>query len=294
MSIFICEKISPVKHQQHLNFNANGYIGTDKHKENFRSACIKGNQAQKEKAKQKEFFKMKLYEANSITCKQCGNPHEYKKRNNKFCSRTCSAIFNNTGKKHSEQTKEKIKKTLSIKNNIKEHQIDVKYKNIEKYDLNPKSCLVCRNKIEYDKRKNKSCDNEMCRKTIQSIAGRTASSYIKKRSKDEIELFELCQSLNILIYPNEIIADGWDADITFPDLKIAILWNGPWHYKEMNMKNHSLKQVQNRDKLKIKLFESLGWKVLIFEDRYYTPESAFEIVKEMVGVMGIEPTSFDL
>ena len=50
------------------------------------------------------------------------------------------------------------------------------------------------------------------------------------------------------------------------------------HYKEMNFGNHSLKQVQNRDSIKIKLFENEGWKVLIFEDRYHTPQSAFSLL----------------
>ena len=60
------------------------------------------------------------------------------------------------------------------------------------------------------------------------------------------------------------------------------------------MKNHSLKQVQNRDKIKTKLFKSLGWKVLVFEDRYFTPESAFEIIKKMVGDAGSAPTTSGL
>lgn len=94
------------------------------------------------------------------------------------------------------------------------------------------------------------------------------------------------------VYPivlnNHIIADNWDADIGIPDIKVAILWNGPWHYKEMNFSNHSLSQVQNRDKIKIKLFESLGWKVEVFEDRYYIPEKAFE---KLVGNGGTAPPS---
>jgi hypothetical protein len=93
-------------------------------------------------------------------------------------------------------------------------------------------------------------------------------------------LFELCRSHFNNVRSNYIIEDGWDADIVIYDLKIAILWNGPWHYKEMNMSNHSLSQVQTRDKIKKKLFESSGWTVVIFEDRYYTPSSAFE---QLVG-----------
>lgn len=45
--------------------------------------------------------------------------------------------------------------------------------------------------------------------------------------------------------------NGWDADIILPDFKIAIQWNGAWHYN-MVTKNHNLSQVQNRDKIKQK------------------------------------------
>ena len=69
----------------------------------------------------------------------------------------------------------------------------------------------------------------------------------------------------------------------------AIMWNGPWHYKEMKLYNHSLKKIQARDKLKIDLFISNGFTVLVFEDRYFTPESAFELIKTMVPPRGFEP-----
>ena len=40
-------------------------------------------------------------------------------------------------------------------------------------------------------------------------------------------------------------------------------------------------------KIKKTLFESLGWKVLIFEDRYYTPLTA---LNELVGNDGTAPS----
>lgn len=43
----------------------------------------------------------------------------------------------------------------------------------------------------------------------------------------------------------------------------------------LGVKNHSLKQVQTRDKLKTKLFTDIGIKVIVFEDREFTPETAF-------------------
>jgi very-short-patch-repair endonuclease len=51
---------------------------------------------------------------------------------------------------------------------------------------------------------------------------------------------------------------------------------------------HSLKQVQNRDKIKTKELINAGWKVLAFNDNEYTPQTAFDY---LVLVSGIEPTN---
>lgn len=118
--------------------------------------------------------------------------------------------------------------------------------------------------------------------------GRKSASNKCKRSKDEMTLFELCSSYFLNVSHNQPFFNGWDADILIHDIKTAILWNGPWHYKEMGFSNHSLLQVQNRDKIKINEIKNLGWNILIFEDRFYTPEQAFN---ELVAGEGNAPSS---
>jgi hypothetical protein len=115
---------------------------------------------------------------------------------------------------------------------------------------------------------------DKCLHLLMVSAGQSAASKIILRSKDEIALFKLCLDYFINVGHNTVITDGWDADIILNNQKIAVLWNGPWHYKEMPGLKHSLLQVQTRDMIKIKLFEDLGWKVVIFEDRHFTPDSA--------------------
>lgn len=49
------------------------------------------------------FEKIKLekiteYRRKPMICKQCSNPHDYEKRNNKFCSISCATTFNNLKK----------------------------------------------------------------------------------------------------------------------------------------------------------------------------------------------------
>jgi hypothetical protein len=66
--------------------------------------------------------------------------------------------------------------------------------------------------------------------------GKNSAKKNVRRSKNEIRLFELCESEFQNTTSNDTsIANGWDADILLHDHKIAILWNGPWHYKEMGL-----------------------------------------------------------
>jgi len=98
-----------------------------------------------------------------------------------------------------------------------------------------------------------------------SSNGRKAASSQQRRSKNEIYFGELCSKQFDNILYNEIIFNGWDADIILPDLKIAILWNGAWHYKKITEK-HSLEQVQNRDRSKINEIKKAGYTPYIICD----------------------------
>ena len=114
-----------------------------------------------------------------------------------------------------------------------------------------------------------------CRSEIFSKTGKNLAQLTIKRSKDEISLYNLCNERFSSVRHNEPIVNCWDADIIIDDIKTAILWNGPWHYKQLPLSNHSLKQVQNRDAIKTKELTNAGWKVIVYEDRNFTPEEAF-------------------
>lgn len=86
-----------------------------------------------------------------------------------------------------------------------------------------------------------------------------------RRSKNEIEFCKLCEEYFNNVKHNKCIFNGWDADIIIEDIKFAVLWNGPWHYKQIT-KSHSVKQIQNRDKIKIKEIKESGWTPYIIKD----------------------------
>jgi hypothetical protein len=105
-----------------------------------------------------------------------------------------------------------------------------------------------------------------------SKGGRISAESQQRRSKNEIYFADLC--INHFgkdnIKTNETIfkddkGSGWDADIIIMSKKIAVLWNGIFHYKQI-FKKQSLEQVQNRDKIKIKVIENNGYNSYIIKD----------------------------
>ena len=56
------------------------------------------------------------YDLNPKLCLHCGTAIPFEKRANKFCNSSCSATFNNTGKKHSEEHKAAIAASVNAYN----------------------------------------------------------------------------------------------------------------------------------------------------------------------------------
>lgn len=223
--------------------------------------------------------KIDIYNLNPNRCLQCKNDLHYGKKKQKFCSMSCSAIYNNKKRLPiSDATREKRSKSIKFWH---EKNITKKSKKVISKLF---TCHLCGNIFE-SKTLRKTCSPE-CFHIAMVNAGKSSASKMVKRSKDEIKLFNLCCNHFHNVNNNTVIVDGWDADIILNDQKIAILWNGPWHYQQMPLSRHSLSQVQNRDRIKIDILTKAGWQVVVFEDRNYTPESAFQYLKEMVAGVG--------
>ena len=103
-----------------------------------------------------------------------------------------------------------------------------------------------------------------------SLAGRksAAKQFMQKRSKCEMEFCQLCEKHFSIVEHNKAIFNGWDADVLLPELKVAIQWNGPWHYKQISKKKSaSLAAIQNRDRIKRQEIEKAGWSLYIVKDQ---------------------------
>lgn len=113
----------------------------------------------------------------------------------------------------------------------------------------------------------KFCSNN-CRSEGRQESGRNTGrlnvTRINKRSKNEILFASLCVELGE-IRTNDPMFNGWDADVILPTYKVAVMWNGPWHYRKIT-KAHSLEQVQNRDIIKQQEIKKAGFEVYVVRD----------------------------
>lgn len=214
------------------------------------------------------------------SCAECGNV--VSNRRNRFCGNACSAMFNNRERR----------KTNFIPNPTGINGVT------QNKEANLHKCQTCDKQITASRKFCQECHiayrkcqltnywqslPEEERKQKQCETGKKSAAMRVMRSKDEISLFNLCSTI-LSVDHNVIISDGWDADIAIPDMKIAIFWDGPWHYKQMPFSGHSLSQVQTRDRIKTELFKSLGWTVFSFRDDHFTPESAFIFLCEELQI----------
>lgn len=220
---------------------------------------------------------------NCPLCNKIFNAYIPRNKQRMFCSRACA---NSRGPRT-----EEFKRTLRQKLTGSKHTDEARRRiSIGKggtgMPKQPTVCVVCGKQTGSVTRK--TCSVE-CFKIRCTDGGKNSANKLCKRSKQEIELYQLCANQWSDVTHNQPIINGWDADIIIPHAKLAILWNGPWHYREMPLKNHALKQVQTRDKIKQSELYKAGWTTLIFEDRSYTPSTAFEEIKQLVVLSGIEP-----
>lgn len=252
-------------HQSHCRAHYLVKYGSLEKLENLNKRCISaranGYIKYAEHLKQEKNNRLTKWLQEKHVCEKCGKVMTEYFGSGRFCSRTCASIRTQTP-----ETKLKIKKTLSETLSTK----DVEANRISKYEQNPKFCKCCGKKISYNNRKRKTCSKE-CEYKLKIEGGykggRQAAKINVRRSKNEIAFCELCEKYfgEDKVLHNVQMFNGWDADIIIPHLKIAILWNGPWHYRQVT-KTHKLKQVQNRDMIKINEIKKYGFEPYIIKD----------------------------
>jgi uncharacterized CHY-type Zn-finger protein len=142
--------------------------------------------------------------------------------------------------------------------------------------LQPIICLICQKEFQPSHSVTKLCSiacsqaqwrtPEYRQNAIKNgqKAGKISAQKQSRRSQNKIYFSELCLEY-FTITTNETFFDGWDADVIIHSDKMAVLWNGIWHYKQIS-KTQSLKQVQARDKVKTAIIEKKGYAPFVIVD----------------------------
>jgi hypothetical protein len=251
--------------------------------------------------------RLNSYNNNPTLCKNCNEPLDYSLRKNKFCNHSCSAKFTNklrleNGFSNSGKLKQVSCVICSTKLQVGLHACSAKAKckkckSLSSVRNKEKICTYCNKQfITHTQRLTCSKDCEQIKKYLGAQKGGLKSAAIQshiRRSKNEVYFAELCKKHFTNVVTNEQYFNGWDADVILPDLKIAILWNGSWHYKKIT-KKHSVLQVQNRDKIKIQEIKNKGYFPYIIKDTGIRNnkfvEEQFSIFLKLVAEEGFEPS----
>jgi hypothetical protein len=192
-----------------------------------------------------------------VRCTYCQSEFKSKNRLQKYCSKKC---YNNA--KQSRHTK----KTGSGAGN----------------KIVRKACSLCGTWIERAWRTGQKFCSMKCTGASQSISYKENLEIVEKlriygakggkhqntnrRSKNEIHFSNLCKSHFKVVLDNPKMFNGWDVDVVIDDIRVAVLWNGPWHYKPNLRSNHSLVQIQNRDRFKVENIKKCGYFPYVIKD----------------------------
>jgi len=214
-----------------------------------------------------------------------------------FCSRSCSNKRVVTAE-HKQKTSSTLKSWYESHSKPKSvfSPKQEKTKTIKEKVVFEGKCEFCGETYLKRKKKQRFCGVICVRKKnrknlleFSSIGGRNSAKQQSstRRSKNEIYFAELCKNHFNNIKTNATIFNGWDADVIIEDYKIAVLWNGKWHYEKIT-EAHSVKQVQNRDKIKISEIQKLNYEPYIIKDlgkfNKTFVENEFEKIKIYCGI----------
>jgi hypothetical protein len=188
-----------------------------------------------------------------VNCYMCNKPVHVGLRSSKIKCNDC---------KEKRQQIIKIKR-IAIRQERRKH--NKKNKKEKLYQYFNFICEHCNEPFKTIHKNRRFCGRKCSSRHAGHFGGLKSSQSKINRSKNEINFYELCYSKFDNVLHNKPLFNGWDADIILLDLKIAILWNGPWHYRKCN-KKHSVLQVQTRDKIKVDQIRKCGFKEYVIKD----------------------------
>jgi len=201
------------------------------------------------------------YLKNPKICQECGNEHDFDKRNNKFCSASCGAANAN---------RRKPKRTVESRNKTSKSVSESRTKKATKKEN--RNCLSCGVSMPHNR---KYCSDIRCRFEQRSLAAKQGyvttvargkfigwKKRTKKSSYPEQYFIDLFNNESIVEYVRELPQCGFFIDFAFVDKMIAL---------EIDGKQHELPERKEKDKIKDELLVKNGWTV--FRIKWFNPRT---------------------
>lgn len=179
-------------------------------------------------------------------------------------------LIKNTSKTRSNKMK-KMREKDRLKDELKDKVITYFNTNLfpndisKKFNISPGSVrnifIELKGIEEYKKR----CKRLFPEQVLRNMKGLEKAG--KLGSKPENRFYnELKKRLNVkVIHHDYSIISPYEIDITIPELKIAICWDGIGHFKPI-FGEKNFNKVKNRDKYKRRKFKRIGWFVFVVID----------------------------
>lgn len=199
-------------------------------------------------------------------CKHCNIDFKSAHREQIYCSLVCS-----NSKFDSEKYRE-----MGKNGSAKKYEGKILLKNTIRI------CLYCKKEYHPKRSEQKYCGKVCSRDhNIILMKNGTIKMNTNNRGLAENHFSELCIKYfgkDDILCNEKIFKDKneglWDADIVIKSLKLAVLYDGIFHHIQVK-KEHKLKQIQSRDKLKRKIILDNGYS-------YYTIIDKGKFNKEFV------------
>lgn len=162
--------------------------------------------------------------------------------------------------------------------------------NLERRSRKPQFCKNCNKEMYPTNKEGKPCLRKTCSNTCRVLINKagskrggltTSSKTWNARSRSKNERY--FAALILKEFPNSLtnkrMFGEYDADVILLDQKIAIHWNGPFHYKPLLGEAH-LQKIQARDALRYEAIEQEGYVNYIIDDRDNSGFSAKKVEEE--------------
>jgi hypothetical protein len=150
---------------------------------------------------------------------------DYNRRSNKFCSKSCSASFNNIKRGvKSESTKLKISNSMKVQRlKSKGNIIPNRYSKIFLIE-----CKICNKQryVNHAKQHQQTCGSADC-KTVASVGQRT----YQNGSRKPVWFFNPYENKNVLL------ESSWEVEIANYLIQLGIEWNRPSFIKWVDSNN---------------------------------------------------------